>query len=98
MKHQDQKEVLKRDLEEKLTPICQALTKLAKDFKVDVFLAVNAPQLGTYQQMNQIHRLATVDRLAEKLQELRSNTTSWLNARLTVEDERSNDGLGKETP
>jgi len=92
MKNQNQKEVLNQDLEEQVTPICQALTKLAKDFKVDVFLAINAPQLGTYRQMNQIHRLATVDRLAAELQELRSNTASWLNAGLTVEDERANEG------
>lgn len=92
MENQNQKETLKQDLEEQVTQICQALTKLAKDFKVDVFLAVNAPQLGTYQQMNQIHRLATVDRLAAELQELRSNTTSWLNAGLKVENKRTSQG------
>lgn len=51
---------MNQDLDEQLTPICQALMKLAKDFKVDVFLAINGPQLGTYQKMSQIHRLAIV--------------------------------------
>jgi hypothetical protein len=85
--HEDKKEALKRDLGEDIIPIAQALVKLAKEYKADFFLLVSAPHLGTSHQARQIQRLSTVERLEAELHALRSDTSSWLNAGLTAEDE-----------
>lgn len=87
MADQDKTEILKQTLAEKVVPISQELVKLAKEFKVDLFLLVSAPQLGVSHQLSQIQRLSTVDRLETELQALRSDTSVWLNAGLTAEDE-----------
>lgn len=87
MADQDKNKILNQALAEKTSVIGQALSQLAKEFKVDVFLLVSAPQLGAYHQLSQIQRLATVDRLETILQTLRSDTSSWLNTGLSADDE-----------
>jgi hypothetical protein len=84
----DEMEARREVLDEHLTTIAVALLKLGKEYKADFLLLVNAPHLSVYERVSHVERLSTVDQLAAEVEEIRAETSVWLDTRLSAEGER----------